>query len=184
MIRGERVTLRPATADDRRAIYEWLACSDVTSSMMGPPLFPDMPIPTWEQFRDDDYELLFFDGSRPDLGRSYIIEVDAEAIGHISYGEGDLTPGFAELDIWMRAETVCGRGYGADAVATLARHLYETLGLREFILRPSRRNVRAIAAYERAGFVRMALSNEEQAALYGPGDYDDTVVLRKRMDAH
>ena len=43
------------------------------------------------------------------------------------------------------------------------------------------RNVRAIRAYEKAGFVRQPFSPAEQTARYGPGDYADTVVLLQRM---
>ena len=46
MIHGTRITLRPATKNDRRDIYMWLVASDVTASMMGPPTFPEVPIPT------------------------------------------------------------------------------------------------------------------------------------------
>ncbi len=43
MIQGERVVLRPATEQDRRMIYKWLAESDITPSVMGPPYFLDHP---------------------------------------------------------------------------------------------------------------------------------------------
>lgn len=180
MIRGRLVTLRPAHEGDRRSVYEWLAESEVTRSMMGPPHFPENPVPTWEEFCAD-YVPAYFDGTRQHVERSYIIEVDGEAVGHVSYSDVDRTHGLAELDIWLRSEAVCGRGYGSDALIALTGHLQETLGLTEYILRPSRRNERAIASYARAGFVLLPLSNDEQAARYGPGDYPDTVVLCKSM---
>jgi hypothetical protein len=46
---------------------------------------------------------------------------------------------------------------------------------------PSQRNQRAIRAYARAGFVQLPLTTAEQAAIYGPGDHDDTVVMLKTM---
>jgi RimJ/RimL family protein N-acetyltransferase len=181
MIRGSLITLRPATLDDQRHVYEWMATSDITRSMIGPPVYDEAPIPTWDEFCAD-YVTLFFDGSQPDFGRSFIIEVAGEACGHVSYSEVDLSRGKAELDIWLRSESFCGRGYGTDALLTLTRHLHETLGFTEFIMRPSARNQRAIKAYAKAGFDRTPLTTEEQAALYGPTEHHDTVVLCKRIE--
>ena len=77
-----------------------------------------------------DYVPLFFDGTQPDVGRSYIIEVQGEAVGQVSYSEVDRSRGKAELDIWLRSEGACGRGYGTDALVALTGHLREALGLK------------------------------------------------------
>jgi RimJ/RimL family protein N-acetyltransferase len=180
MIQGTLVTLRPAQERDRRPVYEWMAQSEVTPSMMGPPLYPEAPIPTWAEFCAD-YVSPFFSGSQPEVGRSYIIEHAGEAIGHVSYSQVDFNQGRAELDIWLRAEAICGRGFGPDALIALTNHLYATLGLSEFIIRPSRRNQRAIKAYSKAGFVPLPLSPAEQAALYGTTEHHDTMVMCKRI---
>lgn len=170
--------IRPAVSEDRRCVYDWMAASEITRWMMGPPLFAEAPIPTWNQFCAD-YLPFFFDGTRPDLGRSYIIEVNGAAIGHVSYSEVDRATGKAELDIWLSAEGPCGRGYGSDALLALTDHLHATLGLTEFIMRPSSRNSRAVRAYAKSGFELLPLSPHEQAAKYGPTEHYDTVVMRK-----
>jgi diamine N-acetyltransferase len=180
MIRGRSVTLRPANLLDRRSVYQWMAESEVTPCMMGPPLYLEAPIPTWEEFCAD-YLPYFFDGSLPAMGRSFIVEVAGEAIGHVSYSEVDLTQGKAELDIWLCRESLCGRGHGSDALIALTQYLCESLGLKVFIMRPSRRNERAIKAYAKAGFVALPLSPEQQAAIYGPTEHHDTMVMRKTM---
>jgi RimJ/RimL family protein N-acetyltransferase len=181
MIHGS-ASLRPARDHDRRAIYQWLAESDVTPSMLGLPHFPDVPIPIWDQFCED-YGPHFFDGTKREVGRSFIIEVAGEAVGHISYDGMDLVQGRAELDIWLRSSKVCGHGYGSDALAGLTRYLHATFGIVEFILRPSHRNLRAIRAYTKAGFAILPLTNEQQAAIYGPSDYGDTAVMCQRWQA-
>ena len=175
-----KVTIRSATHAHRRTVYQWAACSDLTATMMGPPNFPENPVPMWEDFCDD-YSQHFFDGSRPERGRSFIIErLDtSEAIGHISYDCHGDRPRFAELDMWMRDSSCCGRGFGSEALRLLSDHLHKTLGISEMILRPSARNVRAIRSYEKAGFVRLAISEAEHVALYGQGEYRDTVVMRR-----
>jgi diamine N-acetyltransferase len=177
-LRGPSVHVRPTTLADRRAVWEWLACSDLTASMMGPPAFPENPVPTWEEFCAD-YGPHFFDGSRPERGRSFIIErCDmGEAVGHISYDGHGARPRFAELDMWMRDSSCCGRGFGSEALRLLSNHLQHALDIREMILRPSARNVRAIRSYEKAGFTLLDLSRDEQAQRYGRGEYRDTIVM-------
>jgi len=161
-------------------VYEWLAESDATQAMMGPPLFPDVSPPTWEEFCAD-YGEHFFAGSRPEVEMSYIVEVDGVAIGHVNYEVMGSAPRTAELDIWLRSEGDCGRGCGPDALRSLTRSLAKTYGIREFILRPSARNARAITAYAKAGFRRLSLSPEQQTETYGSGDYADSVVMRRRL---
>ncbi len=182
MSHADKVTLRHATADGRRDIYMWLAASDVTSSMMGPPAYPDVAIPTWEEFCGD-YASHFFDGSRPDRGRSFIIEVDGESVGHINYDGLDSMHGIAELDIWMRSQSFCGHGYGTDALLALMRHLREDFSVLKCIVRPSLRNQRAVRAYEKAGFHKSNLSHDAQIRIYGPGDYSDTITLERELSA-
>ena len=147
---------------------------------MGPPEFTENPVPTWEEFLSD-YQDHFFDGSRPQTGRSFIIEHDGEVVGHTNY-QIDEERAFAELDIWMRDSFCCSHGWGSQAIDLLCDLVHESFGINEFILRPSARNVRAIRSYARAGFVQLPLSNGEQAAIYGRGDYHDTIVMQRRFD--
>jgi len=57
------MALRPATEQDKRMVYEWVAKSDTTPSIMGPPQFPDHQVSTWEEFCTD-YRSHYFDGCR------------------------------------------------------------------------------------------------------------------------
>ncbi len=182
MRRDDHVSIRPATLADRRAVYEWMAHSDVTASMMGPPRFPDAPIPTWEQFCAD-YVPCYFEGTDERFGRSYIIESNGRAIGHISYSRVESAPDCLELDIWMRSNADCGRGFGSAAIDLLCRRLHADLGACRFIMRPSARNLRAIRAYRKAGFEIWPSTAQEHDSAFGPGDYADTVVLRRIIAA-
>ena len=179
MLQGKHVILRTAEQGDARQIYEWLVSSDLTPSMMGPPLFPEVPIPSWGQFCDD-YRPHFFNGTRPNSGRSYIIENDGVAVGHINYDRLDQIRSCAELDIWLRSSKYCSKGFGSDAIITLVGYLKSQYNVKEFILRPSRRNPRAIRAYERAGFLKVNMSKKEQTRQYGEGDYSDDVLMIRR----
>ncbi len=181
-LQGRLVTLRPATLDDRRPIYDWAAHSDATSAMMGPPTYPEHPIPTWEEFCGD-HKPHFFDGSAPHLGRCFVILVNNEPVGQVYYNdiEEHEQRKRTELDIWMRAERYCGQGFGSDALLTLCEYLACQFGVQEFMVQPSARNPRAIRAYEKIGFVRLPLKVGEARAQWGPNDYFDSVYMVKAV---
>ncbi|MFQ5925063.1 MAG: GNAT family N-acetyltransferase [Dehalococcoidia bacterium] len=180
MIQGKQVALRPATERDKRMVYEWLAESDITPSIMGPPHFSDHPVPAWEEFCAD-YKPYFFDGSSPELGRCFIIMINSMPVGQLNYNDIDQHHQRTELDIWMSCEANCDKGYGPDALQTLCEYLFRTYGIVEFVIRPSARNHRAIRAYEKAGFQRVELTPEQAEAEYPSRDYADSVFLIRHM---
>lgn len=175
MIRGEIIQLRPATLHDRRQIYEWLAHTDTTSQMMGPPFFPDQPIPSWEEFVSD-YTTHYFEDNTPYLGRSFIIEANGIAVGHINYNTINNSTHIVELDIWLAGSKNCGKGFGTDAINTLCNYLNKVYSCNTFILAPSARNKAAIKAYEKCGF-----HQSRDKLLHFIPDYIDTVVMIKRV---
>ena len=174
MLTGKKTTLRLATFDDREKIYNWLAHSDITSKMMGPPDFPDNDIPTWEFFVQD-YNSQFFDNNDPDNGKSFIIEAGGEEVGHINYGEIDRATNTVELDIWLRSSEYLNMGYGTDAIRAVCKYLFTKLGCQRIIIAPSGRNKDAVRAYKKCGF----LETEEIPKNFVP-DYYDTVILMKQ----
>ncbi len=91
-ISSQRITLRPATLAERRIIYDWIAFSDVTSAMHGPPTYPEHLVATWEEFCED-HTPHFFDGSAPELGQCFIIVADGEDIGQVYYNDIDVYDG-------------------------------------------------------------------------------------------
>ena len=172
--------IRTAELKDKRKIYEWLAHSDTTSSMMGPPHFEDHPISTWQEF-DNDYIAHYF-GHGPDLnGKCFIIEEGTDEIGVICHNELKFTDKETELDIWLKNESVCGKGYGTRALVTLMDQLNQQYNLTTFIIRPSQRNKRAIAAYKKAGF-QIIEHPAEKYLKPDELDYDDCVVMIRHIN--
>ena len=180
-IKGNRIELTPAQESDRKKIYTWLTQSNLTSSMMGPPEYSDHPIPTLEEFCKD-YTLSFFNTSGDGRGRNYIIVVDGEEIGTIGYDLLDKNKNRAVLDIWMSDEKHCGHGYGSDALDALCHYIYKTYDISNFIICPSARNKRAIAAYNKAGFKFVDyISKEEQEKEFGISEFDDNMLMVKNL---
>ena len=185
MIKGKIIDLVPATLSDRQSVYDWCFHCETTKSHSGPPDYPNVCIPSFEEFFDD-YADYFFTGSNPDKGRGFIIIHGKDLVGFISYCSFHLKPHKSELDIWMNSETNCGKGFGSDAISSLADYLVQTLGIREFIMRPSKKNYRAISAYTKAGFKESTMPPDdyllaEYVAFYGDGDYgiNETALLVK-----
>ena len=176
VLSGTKVVLRKATEADRRKIFEWLTHSDVTHSMMGPPLFPDTKIPTWAEFCED-YRQHYFNDSQTRQGRCFIIVANGIDIGVICHNA--LRCDTTDIDIWLRSEADCGKGIGSDAIKTLTDHLNREFGIKRIAISPSARNQRAIAAYKKAGFELVTGEASSQFIKPEEMEYTDNIVLVK-----
>lgn len=173
--------LRPALLPDREKIYEWLCRSDITACVMGPPHYPDHPVPTREAF-ERDYHAAFFGPEGDGRGRVFLILVAGEEVGTVGYDLLDREKDRVVLDIWMRGERFCGRGHGSRALDALVRHLHGKYGVETFIISPSARNGRAVAAYRKAGFEPAGvLDRAAQEAEFGLSECDDNVLMIRRF---
>ncbi|MBO0450882.1 GNAT family N-acetyltransferase [Enterococcus sp. MJM16] len=175
-MKGEKIDLFPAELADRQKIYEWCFQSETTKSHSGPPDYPEKAIATFQEFCEEYYEDYYFTGAHPERGRGFLIKSDREAVGFISYSAFHLNSFSAELDIWMKDEANCGKGYGNDVIRTLSNYLHEEMRIDLLLIAPSNRNIRAIKSYEKAGFKRTNKSmntflTEEYQLKYGTGDY-------------
>ncbi len=177
-IQGTRVTLQPATPKDEPRILDWLFRSDVTPSLLGPPRFPERLVPRPED-SSQNFDPHYFDGTAPYLGRCFLILVGGEPVGQVTYNDIMEWDGRkrVELDIWMRSEDCCGKGYGTDALDAICQYLHDQFGVEEFMMQPSARNPRAIRAYEKVGFQRLEVPIESARELWGPNDYWDSVYM-------
>jgi hypothetical protein len=109
----------------------------------------------------------------------FVISIGADEIGCISHGVIDLLNDVVELDIWLAERKLAGRGFGSEALVLLADWLQANYGVNRFLVRPSRRNVRALRAMRRAGFRETDLPAAEVISkLQLPqGEYADEVLL-------
>ena len=78
----------------------------------------------------------------------------------------------------MKAEQYCGHGYGSDALNTLSTFLCDIYGITSFLISPSARNERAVAAYKKAGFKYVkTMDRNEQKKEFRLSEYDDNILM-------
>jgi RimJ/RimL family protein N-acetyltransferase len=111
------------------------------------------------------------------------MQVNNEDVGQIYFNDIEHRNGIkrVELDMWMRAEIYCGKGYGSDALNSLCDFLAKRLGVDQFMVQPSGRNPRAIRAYEKVGFVKLDVPLDVAVKEWGPNDYYDSVHMVKTI---
>jgi aminoglycoside 6'-N-acetyltransferase len=132
ILRGAKVTLRPAAAHDIPALVAIRTTVEVRR---------------WWGEEDD-----FAAAVTSDLPRTYAIEHGGRVVGAIQwYEEDDPMYRHAGIDIYLDPATA-GLGLGTDAVRTLARHLVDDLGHHRLVIDPAADNAAAIRAYEKVGF--------------------------------
>lgn len=151
---GEHVVLRPVREEDAprlRAIHET----------------PE--VVRWWGEPDDG-----FPWDEPGTTR-LAIELDGRVVGMIQWGE-EADPEFrhAWIDVFLDPG-VHGRGLGADAVGTLARHLLDAHGHHRVTIDPAVENRAAVRAYEKAGF--RPVGTLEAAWLDPTGAWVDVLLL-------
>jgi aminoglycoside 6'-N-acetyltransferase len=149
VLTGERVRLRPVRPEDKGVLTT---------------IFSDPGVERWW----GDPSRSVRDALKPEEGEScFVIESGSEPIGFIQCVE-EIDPMYehAGIDISLRSEWQ-GRGFGPDAITTLARHLIEVLGHHRLTIDPAAHNTHAIKAYERVGFKRVGVMRNYERGLDG-----------------
>ena len=90
----------------------------------------------------------------------WVIEFEGRAIGDIRLHSLDTTDRRARLAVGIFDAGCWGQGLGTDAVRRLLAHAFDTLHLHRVDLRVLDFNHRAIACYEKCGFVQEGVERE------------------------
>lgn len=103
------------------------------------------------------------------------IEIEGEVAGLIQFEEqNDPDYRYASIDISLLSPWT-NRGYGPDALRTLARFLIEKRGHHRIQIDPSVDNHRAIRAYERVGFKRVGVLRRYERR--SDGEWHDGLLM-------
>lgn len=183
ILESERISLEFAKLSDKRLIYEMLVSPEVIDNMF------DLkhPAPTWEEFDEDESDE-YFTGLPSKEGSYLLIKFEGKTIGSISYSNGNAKIIHSEIDIWISSTDYTGQGLGTEAINLLMDYVYSNFSIDTFIIRPWRKNVKAIKAYLKCGFKEVVNFNPEDfysgedLLNYGDGDYgvNETVNLIKK----
>jgi RimJ/RimL family protein N-acetyltransferase len=148
--RTERLTIRPATATDLRAVFEIRTLPAVGEWM------PDRP---------DSYEdFVLRTGKHDSLPRTLVVELDGVVIGdlylHVSdpWAQAEAKDRIkdqqqAEIG-WVLDPAHQGRGYVTEAMTELVRVCFEELGIRRLTASAFNDNGASLAVMERLGMRR------------------------------
>ena len=150
-LQGAKVTLRPATAADIPELARIRSTPEVLRWWRGG---EDMKASVAEDLEDEGTETL-------------VIEHDGRVVGAIQWHAED-EPDYehAGIDIYLDP-AVHGRGLGADAIRTLARHLIKDKGHHRLVIDPAADNTAAIRCYSKVGFRPVGAMRNYERALDG-----------------
>jgi RimJ/RimL family protein N-acetyltransferase len=148
-VRTERLTFRPATADDVEAAWEFRRLPEVQE---------------WMTTADADREQFAHRFRDPDrLSKTLVVQLDGVLIGDLMLAVGDA---WSQAEVRARASGVqaeigwClspdhqGHGYATEAVRELLRICFEELGLRRVVAMCFADNVPSWRLMERLGMRR------------------------------
>ena len=167
-IKGEKIRLVPITPDDKDEFFEMATKSHGAAFWYD----NEQAEKRSKEAFFKDWEDKYFDTASPEKGQCLWIVLDGEKIGQIAYGEIDKRRKKAEIDIIIGDEKYMGEGYGPDALSTLNHYLFEKLGVNKIWLNARANNLRAVAAYEKAGFKVEGILKEDD---YFEGEFVDIV---------
>jgi aminoglycoside 6'-N-acetyltransferase len=158
-LRGSLVSLRQATADDIPALARIRATPEVYRWWRGE---GDMSSEVAADLADADTQ-------------TFAIERDGHVVGAIQWSaENEPDYRHASIDIYLDP-SVHGRGLGADAVRTLARHLITDLGFHRLVIDPAADNAAAIRCYVKVGFREVGIMRQYERG--SDGTWHDGLLM-------
>jgi RimJ/RimL family protein N-acetyltransferase len=166
-LRGERVTLRPARADDATHLVRWANDAEFAWNQWGraPGRFA-----TEDAARTGFIERFVL----PD-GALFIIEHGGRPIGFANYRGWQPKSKSAEVGIGIGDPALWSKGLGREALGLLVRHLVDDVGAHRISLHVLAFNDRAIQSYKAAGFQVEGI--ERDAVMTDRGFYADDVSM-------
>ncbi len=166
MIKGEKIFLTELDPANAETIRAWLNDPEVYKYLM----VGHTPISKEDERRY--YESHTNQGDE----RNFEIHVadDGRYIGNIGIKGISLVHRRAEMGISIGSKQDWGKGYGSDAIVTMLRYAFDTLGLHTVKIRAHEDHARALEMYRRVGFVDVGRDRE---AVFQEGRFSDYVAL-------
>lgn len=164
-VSNEEVSLIFANICDVKLIYEMDAEEE---SIYNSIYYGECEKSTWESSKNSDLE--FYTGDMS-YNNYLLIKYRDYIVGNISHTHNRAKIDSMEIDITIRSEEYTGRGIGSESIRLLTDYLNEEYDIMAFIIRPGRKNTRAIRAYEKCGFRIVNSFDSDIYGELGEGDY-------------
>ena len=161
---GDGFTLRRATEADVDFLVELASHEEVEPFMAAVSARGRVELLEEVRRSDDD----------PQHHGRFVVEVDDEPAGALAFSVANRRSRIADLYAIMLHPGHRGRGLGVEATRLLVRHLVFDLGYHRVQLEVYGFNERALALFERAGFVR---EGARRRAYDRHGDWADGVLF-------
>ena len=145
MITSSKIILREKRLDDARIDYQWETDPELAQLDAAPPATT-----TFSQYLSDYANELR--NSSPISHRLALDTLDGKHIGNCSYYNVNETKGEAELGIMIGNRDYWNKGYGSDAIATLADYIFCQTNLNRIHLKTLDSNSRAQKCFQKCGF--------------------------------
>jgi RimJ/RimL family protein N-acetyltransferase len=166
MLRGDRVVLTPLDKANLATALAWIQDPEVNAFMLS----GHEPISVEEEERWYDQMAV------SDTDHVFEIHVadDGRYVGNVGLHKVDAAHRHAELGIMVGSKPDQGQGYGRDAIVTVLRYAFDTLGLHRVYLRCQPGNERALKAYRAVGFVEVG---RERESVFIDGRFRDHLLF-------
>ena len=151
-LHGEQVTLRPATTADVTELARIRSTPEVLR---------------WWRGGEGDMAASVAEDLAEEATETFVIEHDGRVAGAIQWHAED-EPDYrhAGIDIYLDP-AVHGRGLGADAIRTVARHLITDHSHHRLVIDPAADNAAAIRCYSKVGFRPVGVMRNYERGLDG-----------------
>ncbi len=167
MIEGKLINLRAPEFSDLERNTRWINDREVTRFLQMRYQMSGLAEEEW--LRDLCSKPISFERA------FFAIEAkDGAHIGNTNLFNASAENRSAELGIMIGEKEYWSRGFGTDALVTLARFGFDEMNLNRIQLTVYDFNERAQAAYRKAGFVE---EGRLRQAMYRVGEYHDIVVM-------
>ncbi|MFF8421320.1 GNAT family N-acetyltransferase [Streptomyces sp. NPDC015680] len=142
---GVLTRLVPTTEGDLDLLAQWFASLDFVEHWGG------LPISRAEVAEK-------YVGRRRPRVESFLVLAKSMPVGYAQYWRAGPAEGGIDMVLGPEAR---GQGLGPDAARVLLAHLGGNLGWRRVTVDPARGNLRAVCAWEKAGFQRVSSEAED-----------------------
>jgi diamine N-acetyltransferase len=168
IVYGERVRLRAIERSDIPKYYDWVNDPEVTRGLS---LYLPMSNADEEKWFE---RALQGDPNEKPLAIEVKDSDGWKLIGNCGLFGIEWVNRCAELGILIGDKSAWNKGFGTETMVLLLRHGFETLNLNRLFLRVYGTNVRAVRAYQKAGFIEEGRMRE---AVFKNGRYDDIIIM-------